>query len=149
MKTSPDANRCLMERAARLLNQNKYARKLVGDEDVARGLWPAAVGKTIARHTGKVTLVRSRLVVEVEDAIWQRQLHGLTQQIVTRVQKLMGSTAVQDLEFRIAIPKRQPQRESGQARTEAIHPTVSDEADLIQDPVLKRVYRMSRKRATA
>ena len=130
-----------MERAARLFKNNKPAQRIIGDEDVARGLWPAAVGKAIARHTGKVTLVRSKLVVQVEDAIWQRQLHTLSYQIVDRMQRLMGSTVVQSIEFRIGIPKREPQR------AETIH--TSDEADLIQDPVLKRIYKISRKRAKA
>lgn len=130
-----------MERAARLLKSNKPAQRIIGDEDVARGLWPAAVGKTIARHTGKIMLVRSTLVIYVEDAIWQKQLHGLRRQIVDRMQKLMGSTLIESVEFRIGIPKREPQR------AESIQ--TSDEADRIQDPVLKKIYQISRKRATA
>lgn len=138
-----------MERAARLIKNNKYARRIVGDEDVARGLWPAAVGKTIARHTGRVTLVRATLVVEVEDVLWQRQLHSLTKQIVTRLQNLMGSTVVNDVEFRIGVPKRQPQRAQS-AHTPLFAPVdPNDEAERIEDPVLKKVYRISRKRATA
>ena len=115
---------------------------------MARGLWPAAVGKTIARHTGKVTLVRTTLVVQVEDAIWQKQLHGLSGQIVNRLQKLMGSTNVDSVEFRIGIPKRQPQRaatpDGALAQAES-----ADEADQIQDPILKKIFQISRKRATA
>lgn len=137
-----------MERAARLFKNSKPAQRIVGDEDVARCLWPAAVGKTIARHTGKITLVRSKLVVHVEDAIWQKQLYGLSGQIVSRIQKLMGSTVVDSVEFRIGIPKIQPQR----AETSAVPVPATeslDEADRIQDPVLKKIYQLSRKRATA
>ena len=132
-----------MERAARLFKNNKYSRQIIGDEDIVRGLWPAAVGKAIARHTGKMTVVRNTLVVEVEDAIWQKQLFCLSRQIVDRVQKLMGSTSIAEIEFRIGVPRRQPQR------AESIHPFSLDGADGIQDPVLKKVYRLSRKRATA
>ena len=132
-----------MERAARLFKNNKYSRQIIGDEDIVRGLWPAAVGKAIARHTGKMTVVRNTLVVEVEDAIWQKQLFCLSRQIVDRVQKLMGSTSIAEIEFRIGIPRRQPQR------AESIHPFSLDGAEGIQDPVLKKVYRLSRKRATA
>lgn len=137
-----------MERAARLLKNNKSAQRIIGDEDVARGLWPAAVGKTIARHTGQISLVRSTLVVHVEDAIWQKQLFGLTHQIVARMQKLMGSTLVESVEFRIGIPKRQPQRAESAAGP-LLSIDAADEADRISDPVLKRIYQISRKRATA
>ena len=132
-----------MERAARVIKNNKYSRQIIGDDNIIRGLWPAAVGKAIARHTGKMTVVRNTLVVEVEDAIWQKQLFCLSRQIVDRVQKLMGSTSITDIEFRIGVPRRQPQR------AESLHPFSLDGADGIQDPVLKKVYRLSRKRATA
>lgn len=103
-----------MERAARLIKNNKLSRQVLTDEDLARGAWPAAVGKSIAAHTSRVKLVRATLVVEVEDTIWQRQLHTLSAQILERLRKLTGSDAVQDVEFRIAIPRVQPQRSEGQ-----------------------------------
>ena len=56
----------------------------------------------------------------------------------------MGSSAIEDLEFRVAIPRRQPQRAPVRETT-----TVLDEAESIQDPVLKKLYRLSRKKATA
>ena len=137
-----------MERAARLLKNAKYPHDLIGDDDIARGIWPSVVGRVIARHTGKLRLVRATLVVEVEDAIWQRQLHALSAQIVDRMQKLMGSNAVREIEFRIGIPRRQPQRaESALSLETAAEVPTGDEADGIRDPVLKKVYRLSRKRS--
>jgi hypothetical protein len=138
-----------MERAAKVLKDSKPARRIIGDEDVARGLWPTAVGKVITRHTGKITLVRSTLVIQVEDAVWQKQLHSLSGQIIDRMQKLMGSTAITALEFRIGVPKRQPQRAESTSGSAAATGAPVDEADEIQDPVLKKVYQISRKRATA
>lgn len=132
-----------MERAARLVSKSTNSQRIIDNDDVVRALWPAAVGKVVARHTGRLTIVRETLVVEVEDAIWQRQLHALGSQIVSRLQKGMASTLIRKIEFRIGIPKRQPQRADQPALT------VADEADRIQDPVLKKVYRLSRKRATA
>ncbi len=138
-----------MERAALLLKQNKYSRQILSDDDLVRGIWPLAVGKTIARHTGRISVVRSKLVVEVEDAIWQRQLHALSRQIVDRIQKTMGSTLLNDIEFRIGIPRRQMHREESPRNCLQVAVYDVDEADAIQDPVLKKVYRISRKRATA
>jgi hypothetical protein len=139
-----------MERAARLIQKNKFSRKVFTDDDIARAIWPSAVGKAIAAHTSRLRLVRTTLVVEVEDAIWQRQLHALTSQIVARLRQLTGSDIVQDVEFRIGVPRRQPQRaESPQSGFLPGLYKTNDEADSIQDPVFKKVYRMSRKKATA
>ena len=133
-----------MERAARVIAKSKSSKKILSDDEIARAAWPNAVGKAIAAHTSRIRLVRSTLVVEVEDAIWQKQLHGLTAQILICLRKVVGSDSVRDLEFRIAVPRREPQRaESADARTAK----EDDEADRIHDPVLQRVYRLSRKRA--
>ncbi|MBV9082474.1 MAG: DUF721 domain-containing protein [Acidobacteriaceae bacterium] len=139
-----------MERAARLIRNAKYRHDLIADDDIVRGIWPAVVGKPIARHTGRLRVVRATLVVEVEDAIWQRQLHALGHQIVERLQKLMGSAQIQDVEFRVGVPGRPPQRaQSSQSRAVLTDFQAGDEADMIQDPVLKKVYRLSRKRLSA
>jgi Dna[CI] antecedent, DciA len=137
-----------MERAARVFQKNKLSKNLLTDEDILRAAWPAAVGKSIASHTSRVRLVRTCLVVDVEDAIWQRQLRGLSRQIIDRVRKLTGLASLADVEFRIAVPRRQPQRaETPQSDLPLAQP--ADEADQIQDPVLKKVYRLSRRKAPA
>jgi predicted nucleic acid-binding Zn ribbon protein len=133
-----------MERAARIIKNNKFSQRVFTDDDFARAIWPEAVGKAIATHTVRLKLVRTTLVVEVEDAIWQKQLHLLTRQILDRLHKVTGSSTIDDLEFRIAIPRRQPQR----APVRETSP-IQDEAESIQDPVLKKLYRLSRKKATA
>jgi predicted nucleic acid-binding Zn ribbon protein len=135
-----------MERAARLIKNKNVSRELLTDEEIACAVWRRAVGETIARHTSRLKLVRNNLVVEVEDAIWQRQLHSLSRQIIARIQKLSGSDAVQDIEFRIGIPRREPQRAESPGTT--VPAEECDEADRIQDPVLRRLYQVSRKKAT-
>jgi len=138
-----------MERAARLIQKSTHSRRIFTDEELARAAWPVAVGKSIAAHTANVRLVRTTLVVEVEDAVWQRQLHGLTRQIVERLRKLSGRDDIQDVEFRIAIPRRQPQR------AESLHSDApqssgpEQEAEAIQDPMLRKIYKMSRKKAAS
>ncbi len=128
-----------MERAGRLIGKLKSC---VEPEDLARGAWPAAVGKTIARHTRAAALVRNRLVVEVEDAVWQRQLFALERQIVFRIAEIVGGGLVEQIHFRVATPRRMPQREQGAPRS-------ADEADSILDPAFRRMYKASRKRAFA
>lgn len=138
-----------MERAARLIKDKRISGDILNDTDVARAIWPSAVGKNIAAHTGRLNLVRTTLVVEVEDAIWQKQLHTLTHQILARIRKLTSSDVIQDIEFRIAVPRRQPQlAESREGYRSSLGTTLDDEAERIQDPVLKKIYRLSRRKAT-
>jgi predicted nucleic acid-binding Zn ribbon protein len=134
-----------MERAARLIKNNKSSQQVFSDDDFARAIWPTAVGKGIAAHTVRLKLVRSTLVVEVADAIWQKQLYRMSGQIVERLRRVTGSNTIEEVEFRIAIPRRQPQR----AEVREALPAAADEAESIRDPVLKKLYRLSRKKATA
>lgn len=150
---SPILRKPTMERAARLFDKTNYSRKFLSEDAIIRGVWPAAVGKVIARHTCSLKKVRTTLVVEMEDAVWHKQLFALRSQIVARLQQVMGNQGIETVEFRVARPA--VPRQVGKA-TE-LHPaagalpalTAPDEADEIQDPVLKKIYRLSRKRATA
>ncbi len=135
-----------MERAGALLGKIKLPRNAVTPEDLARAAWRAAVGDKIAAHTAVVSLVRGRLIVEVSDGLWQRQLNALSGQILGNLRAILGAGIVDDLDFRPAIaPRRAPQR----SETASNAAGGGDEADRIQDPSLRRVYKMSRKKASA
>jgi len=142
-----------MERAARVFRKAKQSRSLLTDDQTLKVVWPAAVGRAIANHTSHVRLVRKTLVVDVEDVMWQRQLRTLEPQIIERVKTLIPDLAVADMEFRIGIPRRQAQRatsSSGAATGAPLFTAASgDEADSIQDPGLKKVFEISRRKATA
>ncbi|HYI94732.1 MAG TPA: DciA family protein [Bryobacteraceae bacterium] len=130
-----------MERAGRVLGKLKLTKNTVSDEEIARSAWSAAVGKKIANRSQVIGLVRDRLVVAVEDAVWQRQLFTLRQQILGRMEQVLGRKIAHELEFRIAVPRIQ------QVRAQVI--SSADEADEIRDPVFRLVYKAARKRATA
>jgi len=133
-----------MERASNSFAKLKLTDKM-SVEDLARAAWPSAVGKRIAFRASVAGMVRDRLVVEVEDAVWQKQLFQLRYQILRRVAEIIGEDIVRDIEFRIAPPRRPPQT----AQTLGQSPAVSDEADGIKDPVLRILYKESRKKASA
>ncbi|MGH9631030.1 MAG: DUF721 domain-containing protein, partial [Bryobacteraceae bacterium] len=126
-----------MERAGRVLGKLKHSS--VPDEELARAAWPLAVGKRIAGRTVCTGLVRSRLVVEVEDAVWQRQLFALRGQILAKLEETTGRPVVSELEFRVAATRRPPGREERTAIPSAGQPA-NDEADAIEDRVLRKVY---------
>lgn len=113
----------------------------VGREELVCAAWKSVVGKRVAVHARAERLVRGKLVVGVDDAIWQRQLFGMSRMIVQRLQEALGAPLVDDLEFRIAPPRREPQR--------AATSRPADEADGILDDGLRRIYLQSRKRELA
>jgi len=102
--------------------------------------WQAAVGPRIARHTRALALRQDRLVVEVADEVWQRQLSALRKPLLGRLAEVLGRVAVRDIDFRVAIPRIPPRR---------AEPRPADEADGIQDPVLRTLFRASRNKARA
>jgi predicted nucleic acid-binding Zn ribbon protein len=140
-----------MERAARVLRKSKQPRNLLNDDRTLEAVWPVAVGSTIARHTSRIRLVRTNLVVDAEDVIWQRQLRPLEFQILDRVRALLPDITIESVEFRVAIPRRQPQSAAATSSLDpfAMPAPAPDEADRILDPVLKNVYQLSRRKATA
>src|ERR1051325_6023071 len=94
-----------MERACKVIRQLGLSSDMVTPEQMAMAVWPQVVGKRIAQHTRAAKLVRTRLVVEVEDATWQRQLFALTPHIVRNLVKDLGPGIVEDVEFRV-VPRR-------------------------------------------
>jgi hypothetical protein len=137
-------NNRFMERASQLIRNLRLPGDTISAEEVACTCWAQAVGKKIATHTRAVRMVRKRLIVEVEDIIWQRQLFGLSHQILRNLAKSVGNGMVDDVEFRVVPRKREPER----ARV-AAPGLFADEADGIADPVLRGIYKASRKKAQA
>jgi len=131
-----------MERAAKLLGRVRLPGGCLSREELACAVWPQAVGKRIARHTRAVSLADSRLVVEVEDPIWQGQLCTLRKPILSKLSEILGPETVCDIQFRLGVPRRLPQR------AEQLRPS-PDEADQIEDPCWRRVYKSSRRRSLA
>jgi predicted nucleic acid-binding Zn ribbon protein len=133
-----------MERAGRLIGKLAVPKGTVSVEDLACAAWPAAVGRKVAARTRAARMVRSTLIVEVEDSLWQRQLFVLTRQILSNLARSLGPGLVEDLEFRVVPPRREPQR-ARQSMAEG----AGDEADGIADPVLRSIYKAARKKSLA
>ena len=131
-----------MERASKFIRGLGLPGETITAEELACAAWAPAVGKKVASHTRAAKLVRNKLVVEVEDRIWQRQLFALSYQILRNVVKGIGPDIVEQLEFKIVPRRREPARA-------AVSMPLFDEADAIEDPVLRGIYRAARKRSLA
>jgi predicted nucleic acid-binding Zn ribbon protein len=131
-----------MERASKVLGSLSLPAGTVTPEAIVCAAWAGAVGKKIAAHTRAAKLVRAHLIVEVEDIIWRRQLFVLREQIRRKIDESIGVGVVEDIEFRVTPRRLEPQR--------AGHSTArADEAEGIGDPVLRNIYKASRKRGLA
>ena len=133
-----------MEPASKVIQKPKLPKDTISDGELAAGVWRRAAGAKIAAHTRPSRMVRGRLIVEVEDSMWQRQLFALTSQILKNLAKNLGAGVVEDVEFRVVPPRREPGR-----ATVAANSVSQDEADAIGDPVLRGIYKASRKKALA
>ncbi len=137
-----------MERAGLLLNKLRLkAATVAGVEThhLTKAAWRAAVGKTISAHSQPVFLEGDRLTVHVDDAIWQTQLASLKVAILKQLDKVIGEGRIGKIEFRVAPPKREPRRATSAG---PVLPS-TDEADRIEDPVMRRLYRTARRKASA
>jgi hypothetical protein len=76
-----------MERASKLIRRLRLPGDTITAEEIACAAWADAVGKKVSAHTRAARLVRTHLVVEVEDQIWQRQLFSLTPHILRNLER--------------------------------------------------------------
>jgi predicted nucleic acid-binding Zn ribbon protein len=125
-----------MERAGRLVGKMNLLPQVADAETRARAAWPVAAGKKIAKHARATALVRGTLVVEVGDAIWQRQLATLRHFLLRNLARELGEGLVSEIDFR-PTPARRPPQSAASGRPAPAH------TDGIQDPVLALLYRRS------
>jgi Dna[CI] antecedent, DciA len=137
-----------MDQASRIIAQWTGVSDVIGHERIACGAWKKAVGKTIAMRTRALKLVRTTLVVEVEDELWRKNLWSLRYQVLHNLEKALGPEIVKDVEFRVMPPRFGPQREE-QTSAEKPREGLLDEAESILDPGLRRIYKAARRREIA
>src|ERR1700722_17762863 len=71
-----------MDQASRLIARWAGVSDVISHERIACGAWKKAVGSKIALRTRALKLVRTTLVVEVDDEIWRSNLWTLRYQIL-------------------------------------------------------------------
>ena len=138
-----------MDQASRIIAQWSSAPDLISGERIACGAWKRAVGKRLGERTRAVKLVRDKLVVEVEDEIWRKNLWGLRFHILKNLTRAIGPDIVRNLEFRVMPARREAQRENSPGLFADATSAVHDDAQQIQDPGMRRIYRNARRRETA
>lgn len=130
-----------MERAGRLIGKLKLPKDLADPESRAHAAWKVAAGKKITEHTRVASLVRTKLIVEVEDLVWQRQLNTLRHFLLRNLRSALGEELVTEIDFRpmLDVPRRSAQRAT------ANRPAREGVTSGIQDPVLDALYSQSKR----
>jgi hypothetical protein len=136
-----------MDQASRIIARWTGVSEVIGHERIACGAWKKSVGKKIALRTRALKLVRTTLVVEVEDEVWRKQLWSLRYQILRNLEKAIGPEIVTAVELRVMPPRIGPQREQAAPR-EPLELPLDDGANIV-DPGLRRIYQAARRRETA
>src|SRR5271169_3031115 len=99
-----------MDQASRIIARWTGVSEVISRERIACGAWKRAVGKRIALRTRALKLVRTTLVVEVEDEVWRKNLWSLRYQILRNLEKAIGPEIVSDLELRVMPLRIEPQK---------------------------------------
>jgi hypothetical protein len=116
-------------------------------EAAAVAAWKHAVGDALSSHTAPLQLQDKRLVVAVEDGVWQRQLEQMRGQLLFRLNAVLGQTFVKSVEFRVdpeKVRKLGHQEVSEQLNGARSSPAIPIEllaaAAQIEDPGLRRTF---------
>ena len=105
--------------------------------------WTAAVGQKIADHTKPVRVLGKRLIIDVDEQEWRSALASISRKIAEKVNQAVGSDLLEDIDFRVAAPRRR-----GPARTQSsVGLTARNDVETIQDPHLRLIYQRSREKA--
>jgi len=69
------------------------------DIELLRRLWPVLVGPELAGATAVVAIHGSRVVVNVPDQIWRKQLIRIRSQLLARVNEPWGTPLITEIAF--------------------------------------------------
>jgi len=135
----------------------KQPQKHLPLEEIVRAAWTHLVGQQIAARSHVFRLYRETLIVHVPDGTWQRQLRRLERQLLDRVNRLLGRSAVHAIDFRVdaglvapavaaQAPAEPPRKGPAREGAPAADAELEESALAIADPELRALFlRTSRK----
>lgn len=114
-------------------------------ESAATLAWQRVAGQGLRNQVVPFRLYRRTLIVAVSDAIWQKQLHQMTSEFVTRINRLLGTEVIDSIEFRIdsaTVEQNRTIRDvTASDRTARIPPPeIVDASAAIKDSELRQLF---------
>jgi len=113
-------------------------------EAAALAAWKYSIGAGLRSHAIATRLDGSTLIVEVRDPIWQKQLQTMKEQLLFRVNSVLGQTLVTAIELRVnprAVIVTQPEKtESSEIADNEVPLELWSAASAIQDKQLRQKF---------
>jgi len=69
------------------------------DLDVLRKLWPSLVGEKLASATTVTAVQGTRVVINVPDQIWRRQLYRMRPQLLSKINEPWATPWIKEIVF--------------------------------------------------
>jgi hypothetical protein len=112
-------------------------------------VWQKAVGPQISVQTRPDRLKRNTLFVKVSSSVWMHQLHILKQDIIEKINQLLGKELITNIHFSIGeIPSVMPTNSYSSSFSPDSYPLRDKDKKLIEksissvaDPELKEILR--------
>src|SRR5271157_1253376 len=112
-------------------------------------VWQKAVGPQISVQTRPDRLKRNTLFVKVSSSVWMHQLHALKQDIIEKINQLLGKDLIKDIHFSIGdIPSTIPPNPYSSSFSPDSYPLKDKDKKIIEksvssvaDPELKEILR--------
>ncbi len=112
-------------------------------------VWQKAVGPQISVQTRPDKFKRNTLFVKVSSSVWMHQLHILKQDIIEKIDEIIGKDLIKNIHFSIGeIPSTMPTHQYGSSFSADSYPLKDKDKKLIEksissvaDPELKEILR--------
>lgn len=107
--------------------------------------WNHCVGDNLRSNAVAMHYANNRLTVAVADAIWQRQLRPMSDQLIYRINSILGRGLVQTIEFKlapevVAMALRKRYAEKKERSLAGLPPEIIAAASNIEDARLRRAF---------
>ena len=68
--------------------------------DMALQVWNEAVGEMIAKNTEPINIENGKMIVKVKSDTWRNELTFKSQEIIEKINKLVGEKTVREIVFK-------------------------------------------------
>ncbi len=113
-------------------------------DEIIRCAWEHLAGKVLAARTRPLRVFQNRLIVEVPDSTWPRQLRRYEGLLVERIARLLGDKVVTGLEWHVNPQLAMPAPAAVATAPPRIPPrtdaSLEGAAAKIRDPELRQLF---------
>lgn len=111
-------------------------------EAIAFAAWREIAGEALSRRTRPIALVKKRLTVAVNDAVWQRNLEDLAPGFIARLNRITGDRTITFIDFVVdATPFNDaPKAASKDEKDLDLSASLIEAADAINDEALRKNF---------